>query len=139
MTNNNKEVSIVEANEMYLNELKEIHKAMEREINEARASLRKKEDELAELGAKIIREELKMLGIKDGVTIIEYSGGKGVIEIRKRDRYCGIRPYYQNEFVKIKKDGQVGTRGEVIYEIEGCIKRGALKITNEEYNKEELS
>lgn len=129
----------MEANETYLNELKEKHKAIERETNEARASLRKKEDELAELGAKIIREELKLLGIKDGVTIVEHSGEKGVIEIRKRCRYYGIHPYYQNEFVKIKKDGQLGTRGKAIYGIKGCLERGTLKITDEEYNKEELS
>lgn len=129
----------MEANETYLNELKEKHKVMERETNEARASLRKKEDELAELGAKINREELKMLGIKDGVTIVEYFGERGVIEIRKRDRYYGISPYYQNEFVKIKKDGQLGTRGKTIYRIEDYLKRETFKITNEEYNKEELS
>ena len=129
----------MEANEIYLNELKEMHKVMERETNEARASLRKKEDELAELGAKIIREELKMLGIKDGVTIVEHLGEKGVIEIRKRDRYYGISPYYQTELVKIKKDGQLGTRGKTIYGIEGCLERGTLKITDEEYNKEELA
>ena len=129
----------MEANEIYLNELKEIHEVMERETNEARASLRKKEDELAELGGKILREELKMLGIKDGVTIVEHSGEKGVIEIRKRDRYFSISPYYQSEFVKMKKDGQLGTRGKVLYGVEGCLKRGTLKIINEEYNKEELA
>lgn len=129
----------MEVNEIYLNELKEMHETIEREINEERDSLRKKEDELAELGAKIKREKLKMLGIKDGVTIVEHSGEKGVVEIRKRDRYMGIRPYYQNEFVKIKKDGQLGIRGKTIYRIEDCLKMGTLKITNEEYHKEELA
>lgn len=129
----------MEANEMYLNELKEIHEAMEREIKEMNASLMKKENEFAEFGAKILRTELELKGIKEGVTIVKYCDEKGVIKLRKRDRYYGVKPYYQYSFVKIKKNGQLGVKSELLYWIEDSLRRGILEITNEEYNKEELA
>lgn len=129
----------MEANEIYLNELKEIHKAMKKEIDEMNASLVKKEDEYAEFGAKILRTELELKGIKAGVTIVEYFGDKGIVRLKKRDRYFGVSPYYQYAFVKIKKNGLLSARSEIIFMIEDYLKRGTLKITNEEYNKEELA